>query len=301
MLLCPVCSEPLTLIGATCSCPRHHTFDVAREGYINLLVGGARGMAGDTKEMLRARRAFLEHGFYAPLSEHVDTIALNYLTSHSSPYVGRGTAHHDEAMAAEQPVALDAGCGEGYYLGRLREALEVRFGAGAFSCVGVDIAKEAARLAAKRYPAIRFAVADVKRRIPLATGSVTLSLNIFAPRNSAELARVVAPSGTLLVVIPGPHHLAELRERYGLLGIEPEKERHIAAQLAREFAQTESSPLEYMMDLSGEDVRQLLRMTPNARHRERQGWEEAAHEAARVTASFLVLGFQRAWSPHEEA
>ena len=316
MLTCPICAEPLTLTSATCSCPRGHSFDVAREGYVNLLLGGIRGAAGDTKEMLRARRTFLERGFYAPLSAQVNAMAMSSLASGArnltpspSSRAERGAIHRGEATAGERgiadasvgtqpvapamPIVLDAGCGEGYYVGRLREALDARFGAGGWPYVGMDIAKEAARLAAKRYPDIRFAVADVKRRIPVADESVALLLNIFAPRHPAELARVVAPGGTLLIAIPGPRHLTELRERYGLLGIEPEKERHILAQLAPAFALAESAPLEYAMDLSGDDVRQLLRMTPNARHRERQGWQGAICEPARVTASFAVLAFRR--------
>ncbi|HLJ79980.1 MAG TPA: methyltransferase domain-containing protein [Ktedonobacterales bacterium] len=297
MLVCPICAEPLILTSATCSCSRGHSFDVAREGYVNLLVGGIRGAAGDTKEMLRARRTFLERGFYAPLSERLNALAVRYLTPGPAPRTERGAADTDVGAlpaAPAMPIVLDAGCGEGYYFGRLREALNARLGAGVFSYVGIDVAKEAARLAAKRYPDIHFAVADVKSRMPVADGSVALLLNVFAPRNPAEFARTVATGGTLLIAIPNPRHLVELRERYGLLGIEPEKEHHILAQLAPAFALAESAPLEYGMDLSSEDVRQLLQMTPNARHRERQGWQEAHHEAAQVTASFVVLAFRRA-------
>lgn len=279
MLICPICAEPLAPTGATLVCSRHHTFDIAREGYVNVLVGKIRGDEGDTKEMLRARRSFLERGFYAPLSERVNVLAATCLAG----YLGNGAA----------PVVLDAGCGEGYYLGRLRAALQTHPNSGSYSYLGIDIAKEAVRLAAKRYRDIRFAVADVKRGIPAASDSVALLLSVFAPRNPAELARVVAPGGVLLAALPGPHHLMELRERYGLIGIEPEKERHLAAQLAPAFARTSSVSLAYPMSLTGEDIRHLLVMTPNARHRERQGWRDTTPEAMQVTASFLVLAFQR--------
>lgn len=284
MLTCPICTDPLTPTGAAFVCPRGHTFDMAREGYVNLLVGRAHGAVGDTKEMLRARRTFLERGFYAPLSQQMNAMAAQLTLAHT---VVGGTP-------PAAPLLLDAGCGEGYYLGRLYESLAARFATGTFSYLGIDIAKEAVRLAAKRYHhAIRFAVADVKRRIPVADASVALLLNIFAPRHPAEFARVVAPGGTLLIAIPGPRHLIELRERYGLIGIEPEKARHIAAQLAGLFTLVASAPLDYTLDLSGDDVRQLLIMTPNARHRERQGWQGISPGPARVSASFVVLAFRR--------
>lgn len=278
MFVCPICAGHLTLAGASLACPGGHTFDVAREGYVNLLTRSIRGEMGDTNEMLRARRAFLDRGFYAPLSDRLNALAVRY----------RG-----EDMNAARQTVLDAGCGEGYYLGRLREALDARLGAGQLAYTGVDIAKAAARMAAKRYPGIRFAAADVKRDIPLPDSSVELLLSVFAPRNPDEFARIVAPGGIVLIALPSSRHLIELRKRYGLLGIEPEKERHITAQLAPAFEREKSAALEYAMTLADEDVGHLLLMTPNARHRERQGWREAAPEAARVTASFVVLAFRR--------
>lgn len=279
MLTCPICDGRLALAGSSVACPRGHTFDMAREGYVNLLAGRIHSRAGDTREMLRARRFFLDRGFYEPLSDRLNALALRHITEHA---------------LAPRPIALDAGCGEGYYLGRLRDALDARFGSGSFAFVGIDIAKDAARMAAKRHRDIHFAVADVKRRIPVADQSVTLLLDVFAPRNSAEFTRVVSAGGILLIALPGPRHLAELRERYHLIGIEAEKARHVISQLARSFALVESVTLEYVMELSGEDIRHLLTMTPNARHRERQGWERAgAWDPMRVTASFILLALRR--------
>ena len=127
---CPICEGPLERVGSALKCPRGHSFDVAREGYVNLLTEKPRG---DTREMARARRTFLEQGWYAPLSDGLNVLAAQCLAT------------------ASAPVVLDAGCGEGYYLGRLAEALAPA----QHISVGLDISKDTVRMAARRYPGHR--------------------------------------------------------------------------------------------------------------------------------------------------
>lgn len=219
---------------------------MAREGYVNLMTGHKRPkIQGDDKVMLRARRRFLGNGRYEPLSTTINQIVLAHLAEETG----------------EETAVLDIGCGEGYYLGRLQEQLP-----GDVCSFGLDAAKGAARLAARQYPTARFIVADVNRQIPFADQSVQALLNIFAPRNPAEFARIAAPGALLLIVIPRPGHLLELREAFGLLTIEPEKRRRVIDQLNGRFALQYSRSLTIELNLTQPDLADLVQMTPNYWH-----------------------------------
>lgn len=197
LLACPFCQMRLRQVGAALKCENGHSFDMAKEGYVNLL---AQKRTGDTKEMLKARRDFLESGLYAPLSDAINELVRAHLRDAPGPL-----------------HVLDAGCGEGYYLDRLQRALASQQD----SCyIGLDVSKEAIKMAAKRYPQLFFVVADVKQGLVLVDNAFHAILNIFAPRNPAEFARVIAQSGILITVIPAPEHLLSLRSALGLLSIE---------------------------------------------------------------------------------
>src|ERR1700730_10081044 len=178
LLVCPVCHTGLRQVDGALVCANTHSFDIAREGYINLLL---QKRTGDAKEMLRARRNFLERGFYAPLADAVNELVRTHLQDVPEPL-----------------HILDAGCGEGYYLDRLQNAL-APLQSGYY--IGLDVSKEAIRMAAKRYRQLLFVVADVKQRLVLADGVIHAILNIFAPRNQSEFARVTSANGILIVVI----------------------------------------------------------------------------------------------------
>ncbi|HWE64876.1 MAG TPA: 23S rRNA (guanine(745)-N(1))-methyltransferase, partial [Chloroflexota bacterium] len=135
LLLCPICRQRLAVADGSFVCEQRHSFDRAREGYVNLL---RTRRTGDSKEMLLARRAFLDRGHYAPLARQLCRLAQRAL---------------DAREQSESPaVILDAGCGEGYYLAQLMHSLGSTPGMGACVYLGLDSAKEAARLASKRCP-----------------------------------------------------------------------------------------------------------------------------------------------------
>ena len=150
MLICPVCHASLTWYERTVECCNRHTFDRAQEGYINLRLTGRRphNEPGDTRKMLRARRAFLDAGWYAPLSDAVNRCVLDHFQD-----VEKRTDRH----------ILDLGCGEGYYLGHLMQALRGASKAERYHGFGMDTAKDAVRYAARRYPEERWCVANVAR------------------------------------------------------------------------------------------------------------------------------------------
>jgi 23S rRNA (guanine745-N1)-methyltransferase len=230
-------------------------------------------IAGDDKAMLRARRRFLEGGHYDFLSTAVTEIVLPYLAGLITP----------------ETAVLDVGCGEGYLIGQLQDRLPSQ------TCTfGLDVAKEAARMAAKKQPNTRFLVADINRKIPFATNSIDVLLNIFAPRNPAEFSRIVLPGGMLLVVIPHPDHLASLREDLGLLGIEPDKEERVKAQLIDEFRFAETRSARINLSLDQPMLVDLVQMTPNYWHLDSAKQTRLKRMTTfQTTAHFELLSFMK--------
>lgn len=180
-LICPVCGRALAPAGNTLRCENGHSFDLAKEGYVNLLLSHKQAdTMGDSKEAARYRRDFLNRGYYAPLRDA--------LVQRLSGQTGR---------------LLDVCCGEGYYTAALGTipGLEVW---------GFDLAREMVRLAAKRGGAHYF-VANLAR-IPAADASFGLATLLFAPFAEPELVRVLEPGGRLYLVVPGRRHLYGLKQ-----------------------------------------------------------------------------------------
>ncbi len=191
-LLCPLDSQPLGVSDGSWRCPSGHSFDVSRRGYVNLLaVQNKRSRdPGDSREMVAARARFLKAGHYRPLAA---AVARNVLGS--TPLV-------------DPLTCIDAGCGEGYYLRELATA------AGAsrpLTLGGVDISKWAVQEAARQDRRAAWMVAS-NARLPVAGKSVDRLLCLFGFPVFAEFARVLKPTGELLLAEAGPSHLQELRE-----------------------------------------------------------------------------------------
>ncbi|HEV2126333.1 MAG TPA: methyltransferase domain-containing protein [Chloroflexota bacterium] len=287
-LICPKCGERLAAQSGALICPRRHTFDIARDGYVNLLlnVGSGRGMMGDSRAMLQARRRFLDRGHYQPLAQSVVEQVADTLNRPSTQVI---------APSREVQRLVDVGCGEGYYLGQLAEHLGTDESTFFF---GLDVAKDAARLAAKRYRRAHFVVADAWRHLPFPDDSVDVLLNLFAPRNASEFARVAAPDGLLLVVVPTERHLIEVRVHLQgtvpFLRIEEEKEERMIRQLAATFDLQGDRHLEYGIDLTPADVVDLVEMTPSARHLSGDDRARLQHVSGlRATVSVSILSFRR--------
>ncbi len=185
-LVCPVrgCNLVLVVRGPLVSCERGHSFDMSRSRYINLLQPQDRrsGTPGDSADAVASRRRIHDLGVTQPLSNAI--AELLDLTNKDD--------------------VLDAGCGDGFYLGSLQE----RFG---FHAAGIDISTAAINAAARRYPRCEWVVANADRTIPYADASFSTVLSITARRNPAEFHRVLRPDGKLLLAIPSPDDLIELR------------------------------------------------------------------------------------------
>ena len=201
---CPICRADLDLVGRSFHCRRRHTFDLARSGYVNLAVGRAAKAGGDTADQLQRRRAFLASGAF-------DFIA-DAIVAHTRRQRWRAT-----------PLVLDAGCGTGYHLDRVTRGLAAETGRPCAG-LGIDLARDAVRMAAGERKALAFAVADVWSDWPVGSATADLLINVFAPKNFAEMARTLRHDGQLAVAYAGPDHLIELREMLGLMDPQPGKE-----------------------------------------------------------------------------
>ena len=186
-MLCPVreCHLPLTREDRRFACPRAHSFDVARSGYVNLLQPQDRRSKnpGDPSEVVAARRRLHDRGVTEPLLKAIaELIELGPIDA-----------------------ILEAGCGDGYYLGSLAQRSE------GCSAHGIDISTPAVDTAAKRYKNCQWIVANADRYIPYADASFDVVLSIAARMNAPEFRRILKPGGRLLVAVPAPDDIIELR------------------------------------------------------------------------------------------
>ena len=251
---CPLCGGPLTG-EQDLKCPSGHCFDRAREGYWHLLpVQSMRTKApGDSKEMVAARRAFLNAGYYGIFGQAVGELCLEY----GLP-AGPETPLH----------LLDAGCGEGWYDRCIARQFETADRP--LELAGFDIAKPAVRLAAKALPTARYAVASSFAQ-PVRTGWADLLLNIFSPMAEAEFARMLRPGGHLVYAVPTARHLFGLKE----ILYDCPYENEIRQTEYDGFAFVKAVESTAVITLEGQSVQDLFAMTPYY-------WNTPADGAARL-------------------
>ena len=232
MLRCPICMSALAREGKTLRCGSGHSFDVARQGYVNLLPVQHKHslQPGDTRQQVLARRAFLETGAYTPIVEAVCALAGRY---------------------ASGPV-LDVGCGEGYYGVQVAEALGT-------ALTGLDISKEAVRCAAAKYKQAQW-ICGTAAHLPIADESVGLVMSMFALTMPEEFARVLKTGGIYLQVLAAEDHLLGLK---GIIYPEVFKQEKNTVPQVPGFALLESVPVRFAFTAEGEQVKNLLSMTPH--------------------------------------
>ena len=276
MLICPVCSAALRKTAHAFCCEKGHSFDLSASGYCNLLTGSKAGrFIGDNKDMVAARRRFLESGTYDPLRRFLCEELLQLLT------------------VSGRPVSiLDAGCGEGYYT---RAVAEAASHAGLLKAIiGADISKAATQYAAKRDRVTQYITAS-SYHLPIASGSVDLLLSLFAPAPADEFSRILAPAGTVLQVVPGAEHLWELKQAVYENPYENREEKHTLDG----FSLKGRKKLCYSADIHGADLIQaLFSMTPYAHRTPKEGHRrlEALTDIT-TTLSFVLLFFGREENP----
>ncbi|GAA1240397.1 rRNA (guanine-N1)-methyltransferase [Prauserella halophila] len=268
-LRCSVCSAPLHPDGRSLRCVRRHSFDLAKQGYVNLLRAGVDAGTADTSEMAAARADFLATGRYAPL---VDVLARVVEAS------------------GEPEFVVDAGAGTGYYLAGVLDRVASAWG------LALDVSAPALRRAAKAHPRIGAVVWNLWEPWPVADGVADVVLDVFAPRNTAEFHRVLRPGGLLAVATPGAGHLRELVTELGLLDIAGDKTDRIAESLGDHFEPVDVDTASHTAELDADEVRKLVLMGPNAHHLHRGGLGaklDALTGATEVTFEFDVSVLRR--------
>jgi 23S rRNA (guanine745-N1)-methyltransferase len=266
MLLCSVrnCRAPLVLDGRRFVCANAHAFDVARSGYVNLLQPQDKRSKtpGDTPEAVAARRRFLDCGHAAPLTEAI-VRAL---------------------PMQEGEVLLDAGCGEGHHLAAFRGAYRI-------DAYGIDISVPAIELAARRYRDCSWVVGNADRFLPYPDAMFRAVTSITARMNPEEFRRVLAPEGTLLVVIPGADDLIELRQAILGQGLERDRVERTAATFAPLFRLERHERIAHTAPLDRQSMLDVMSSSYRAlRARERVALESL--EAMNVTLSRDLLLFR---------
>lgn len=269
LLTCPVCTQPVDLTDRSVRCAQGHSFDLTRQGSLNL-TNAAEPANADTVAMVGARFDFLARGHYQPIAAGLARAAAS----------GHPVA---------SPTILDCGAGTGYYLAAVLDHLPTARG------IALDVSTAAGRRAAQAHPRAGAIVADAWKPLPLRTASCDVVLSVFAPRNAAEFGRVLTPEGVLLTVTPTPDHLAELRAPLGLLEVDPDKGRRLADQLGAQFVHRDVDTVSYQLDLDQRDVVEAVGMGPNAFH---SSESRAAAIAALPTPTSVTVAVEiTRWQP----
>ncbi len=246
LLICPICKSGLKAIEASNSyqCMNNHAFDIARQGYVNLLTSNQKSSKapGDSKEMVLARREFLAQGYYEPLSDMINRLVLEQF----------------EHAGGTERTLLDIGCGEGYYLSRLLRSNEGQPYAPV--TYGLDISKDAVKIAASAVQTGNWIVGN-SHFIPLKGGSFECILSVFSPILSSEISRLLRKGGVFLRVLPGPEHLLEIRRIiYPQVVQGPEKTQ---VESYPELTFVKEVPVRYQITLNGAELSTLVKMTPH--------------------------------------
>ena len=263
-LLCPVCGAELNRLDNRYVCPRGHSFDIARQGYVNLLTVQQKHSRnpGDTREQVLSRREFLEAGFYAPIAQTLIDTA--------------------KGLGISGPV-LDVGCGEGYYSARLAQALGAPL-------TGLDISKEAVRCAAGKYKGAQWLCATASH-IPVADGSAALLTSLFALTAPEEFHRVLEQDGYFFQVLAAQDHLLGLKRIiYDQLTF---KEKDTQPEFPG-FERVQSVPIRFSFTVEGKQVQNLLSMTPHVFRISKDGAARLTNTPCLTdTASCMLNVFRR--------
>lgn len=238
-LKCPVCNEALTKEKNSYLCKNRHTHDIAKEGYVNLLLSQHKRSKnpGDSDEMIRSRQAFLNKGYYKILS---DAIVQNIAQM---------------PQKFEQNI-LDVGCGEGYYMQGIVDASAHS----KLALFGIDISKSAVKLAGKRKMNATFCVASAYD-LPFFSDGFSTIISVFSPVLASEIERLLAPNGQIIMVGPAEEHLKGLTAHI-YDEVLPHKGNYSVIDESERFVLKEQIEIKEEITVKQEDILDLLRMTP---------------------------------------
>ncbi len=287
-LRCPFCfsqraeNQPLSPTGdLTIGCDAGHRFDVNKRGYVSLLPASTR-VTGDSQAMLDARARFFETGSFDPIADAVATACCDAADLADGP-----------ASAARSGVRLaELGCGTGFYLKAASDALRARLPS--VQALAADLSPAAVRTAVRTVPGSVGVVLDVWQPLPLRSSAFDGILSVFAPRNLPEFARVLAPGGFLVAVVPTTRHLQEVRADGLAIGIPDGKPDALTGAASPWFDEITRTDVEFEMTLTSVELGNLIGMGPSAHHRAAAAEDTGAPapDARTVTASVTVLSYR---------
>lgn len=266
--VCPICSFMLKREDKSLKCKNNHSFDISKSGYTNLLLSQKSGNHGDDKLMVRARRDFLNSGYYDFLRDKLSETVKKY--------------------SKNGYTILDAGCGECFYTADIHKVLnEAGISVG---ILAVDISKNALTAAKNRAEGIQRAVASIFN-IPVSDNSCDIVLNVFAPFCREEFFRILKPRGIYIQVIPLKNHLIELKNAvYDKPYVNAVNEYRIDG-----FELIKSAELHNRIELkSNEDIKNLFMMTPYYYKTSEKDFKKLDFiETLKVRTEFAILCYRK--------
>jgi SAM-dependent methyltransferase len=287
----------LAVVERSLACPQRHTYDIARHGHVTLARGTAA--TGDDADMVAARAAVFDAGHYAPLTAALAGAARAAVDAgHDASLTGGAAgaavdAGHDAALAGAARAAvgsprapglavLDLGAGTGHHLAGVLAAWPAALG------IALDASRPALRRAVRAHANVAGVVADVWQALPLRDATVDVALDVFSPRNAAEMARVLKPGGVALVAVPTAGHLAELADLHGVR-VDPEKAERLERTVGGHLRCEHRQEVRWTMALTADEVERVLRMSPAGAHRH----ADRTPSARAVTGSVELWTFRR--------
>ncbi|NMF05882.1 putative RNA methyltransferase [Clostridium beijerinckii] len=245
LLLCPVCKEKLVkdISNKMYRCSNKHTYDIAKEGYVNLLISNQKRSKnpGDSKEMVLSRIDFLSRGYYKPLSDKINEIIVDGMSDKTSKKLN----------------IVDLGCGEGYYLTNLKDYMNKKNIEANY--YGLDVSKEAVKYASKLNKDCVWAVGN-NFNIPLGDKTVDCIISVFSPIDIDECNRVLKDDGIFVRVLPRTNHLIQLRN---IIYSEVHLNDKVYKANAEENDYIEEANVTFDITLNKEELLSLLKMTPH--------------------------------------
>lgn len=265
--ICPICRTPLIKDLNSLKCKNNHCFDISRTGYVNLLTGGGKKGHGDDKLMVKARRDFLSKNYYKHLRDKLQK-EISYIS-------------------VSGDVLLDSGCGEGYYTSALADALNEKNDCESF---GIDLSKEALKLAAKSCPSTSFAAASAYS-LPFQKESFSILTSVFSPLALEEFKRVLKKNGLFITVIPLENHLFSLKKA---VYDTPYKNKPESLELEG-FKLINSSEIKKEITLTScEDINNLFKMTPYYYKTSAKDQQKLNHiDKLEVETEFMLLTYKK--------
>ena len=240
LLRCPVCRAAVSVGERVVTCGRGHRFDIARQGYVNLLRSSRHVRSADTAAMVAARDAVLAAGHFTPLTDAI--VAATGAVPETAGYavdLGAGTGHHLRAMLDRRP---------------------------GWAGLALDLSKHAMRRAARGHERMGAAVCDVWDELPVASAGAGVVLNVFAPRNIAEMHRILRPGGAVVLATPEQEHLRELVDELELIAVDPDKDERLAGAFAGHLRYESDVTVRFHLALAPVEAAALVRMGPSAHH-----------------------------------